>query len=47
VFGLAAALLILIDWMTGSGRRLFSVRRARVSSRPPLARVQQKALTGS
>jgi mxaL protein len=46
VFGLAAALFIVIDWLTGSGRRLFSVRRVRASSRPPLARVQQKALTG-
>jgi len=45
VFGLAAALLIVIDWMAGSGRRFFSVRRARAVSRLELARVQRNALT--
>jgi mxaL protein len=47
VFGLAAALLIVIDWMAGSGRRFFSVRRARAVSRLELVRVQRNALTGS
>ena len=46
VFGLAAALLIVIDWIAGSGRRLFNVRRTRASSRVELARVQRHALTG-
>ena len=47
VFGLAAALLIIVDWMAGSGRRFFNRRRAQAGVRPQLARVQRSALTSS
>ncbi|MET0231120.1 MAG: vWA domain-containing protein [Rhodanobacteraceae bacterium] len=47
VFGLAAALLIVIDWMAGSGRRLFDTRRVRGSSRARPLRTRTNPLTGS
>jgi mxaL protein len=47
VFGLAAALLIVIDWIAGSGRRLLGAHRLRAKPRSPRVRIQQEALTRS